>query len=146
MGAGVGPDSFVKYPAQAKEEKPEIQPFARALTQYFSSSTWRAVLISTSSPAEELTDFMYRGLYRQEIIQLILIAEKSGKSFAELAKEREKGLRFEEMTGKLNIDFTEIMEKSLEIRKTVDDKILPGIDVSSGTEKTGDSPAPEERP
>lgn len=122
---GIGPDTFAGGPKEEKETRPDIQPFARALTLYFNSLTWTQIGISTASPAKELTDFMYHGYYRQEIIQLILMSKESGKSFKEFARERKKEKRFEEIAGKAKIDFSDIVERSIEIRKIIDAKFLP---------------------
>ncbi len=132
LGAEVGPDSFMGSGQETKpEKKPAVHPYAGALALYFSSATWASIQVSTSAPEKDITVYLYAGYYRQEIIQLIILAEKTGRPLKELAKEREKGGSLSAMAKKAGLDFNEFFEKSLEIRNKIDTQFLPLVSVST---------------
>lgn len=121
FGAELTPDAFSKT-EEPRFEKPQIDPFAAALSQYFSSSTLVEVFESTE-PEKQVTQYTGQGFYRQEIITLMLISEKTKEPFKKLAKERDKGKSFEDFAKKYSIDLYELFEKSVDIKKEIEKKL-----------------------
>jgi hypothetical protein len=118
FGAELTPDAFSKK-EDINLEKPHIEPFALGLSNYFSSSTLCEVFESTE-PEKQVTGYMGQGFYKQEIIKLILISEKSKVPFKKLAKERDKGKTFEDFAKKHSIDLYELLEKSTSIKEKIE--------------------------
>lgn len=131
FGAELTPDVFSKT-EEPRFEKPRIEPFAMALSQYFSSSTLYEVFESTE-PEKQVTGYMRHGFYKQEIIKLILISEKTKVSFKKLSKERDKGKTFEDFAKRYSIDLYELFEKSLNIKKDIETKLPPPVTPVSET-------------
>lgn len=85
LGMEAGPDAFFKS-EEAGFEIPTDDAFAWALSAQISSATLYSVFESTAGE-REILKYLRSGLYRQELITLILISGKTTVPFSKLAAE-----------------------------------------------------------
>ncbi len=123
---------------KVKEKKP-ADPFVQALSKKF------------ALPEELLTEHILQGLGRVELIRLILISKKSGKSLEELAKEREKGTKLAKIAQSAGVEpkavrreadsvFKEIEKEAAQIRTQVTPSTaaVAGVDNTISRPDTGE--------
>jgi len=85
LGAELGPDAFIRGDEAALDTLSE-EAFAWALSVEVSSAALYTVFESTA-PEEEITKYLRRGIYRQELAALLLLSEEKGVPFRKLAEE-----------------------------------------------------------
>ena len=116
VGTAVGPD-FFGYDRPSKNRRPESGPMALAVGLSFSTATWAAVGVSVSSVTAELSRIQAKGVYRQELIVMTLIAERSGRTLHELVEARAKGKSLRTLAEEAAVPFEDVYEKSLEVSR-----------------------------
>lgn len=141
LGASVGPETFLPGAKVRREPRPEVLPMPQALVLAFGPQALASVGLSTA-PARDLTHLAYRGFYKLELIQLILMSRGSAKPFKEIVKTREEGKSLEAMAGSLKLDYAGLYEEALGIDAEVERLILtlpaaatPGL--STGAVRVG---------
>lgn len=92
-------------------DKKSLDPFLRVLVQRFSSDE------------KLLNEAVSKGFGRRELVRLILMAKKSGKSLEELMKEREKGTRLKKIAESLKLDHSSIRQEALAISKEIENDL-----------------------
>ena len=128
VATAVGPDTFLSGGKGKAEVRVVVSPLALAAGLAFDSASWAEIQISTSStPARELTGLQQKGYYKLELYQVILLAMQAKKPLAEIAKDREKGLRLREISKNLGQDYDELYSRSLALDKRVTEEFLPKI-------------------
>lgn len=127
VGAAVGPDVFGVGSGEAKKEGPaSLLPLAMATSLAFDATTWAQIKLS-SAPAQALTAMFYKGYYKLELIQLILLAKRSGGTLSDLVLEREKGAKLRDMAKRLGLDYDGLYDRALNLDREVEERLLPSI-------------------
>lgn len=119
FGVGVGGDVF-DGEKKKKPFKAAIDPFAQVTALAFDATTWMTVQISTEGAAKDLTRLLHQGIYRQELLELVLMASKAQKPLKDLVKKREKGKKLEKMAEELKLDYDGLYEQALRFRAKID--------------------------
>lgn len=108
----------------AKSKPPPVTPLALSVSLAFSSGTWARVGVSTESAPAELAGLIKRGLYRIELLQLVLLAEASGKPLSELAAERANGKKTLRELSKANgVEYETLYESALGKAREVERRV-----------------------
>ena len=122
LGAAAAPQGGKK---DAKERKRAATPMALAISLSFPAGVWEKVGVSTASAPVDLTGHLRRGLYRLELLQLVLLAERSGAALGELVTARvgkeKKSLR--ELAEARGADFDALYEEALAKGREVDRRV-----------------------
>lgn len=98
-------------PVKTKEKR-TAEPFVQALSKKF------------ALPEELLAEHLAAGTGRVEIIRLILISKKSGKSLEELVKEREKGARLSKLAESAGLEPKKIRQEAESLFKEIEQESL----------------------
>lgn len=110
-GVSAGPDLFLG--GGGPPERSTGTPLALALSLCFDATTWTLIGVSTAAPAAELSALVERGYYKLELLLLIRLAERTGKTLAYLAARREKGEALRALAESLNADFDGLEDRAL---------------------------------
>ncbi|OGR79418.1 MAG: hypothetical protein A3I11_03355 [Elusimicrobia bacterium RIFCSPLOWO2_02_FULL_39_32] len=111
---GIAQEDLYSFPKIEEEntkkivEKKSLDPFIETLVKKFSSDE------------KLLSESVSKGFGRRELIRLILMAKKSGKSLEELIKEREKGTGLKKIAESLKLDHSTIRKEALAISKEIE--------------------------
>lgn len=110
---------------KAKEKKrSELTPMSLAITLVFDLKTWSAVGVSTSAPAGEISSMLGDGYYRLELLQLILMAERSGKHISLLTAERTKSKKsLRDMAQELGLEYDSLYDEAVSRSREVDRRV-----------------------
>lgn len=84
-----------------------------AVSLAFSSSTWIAVGVSTSAPHRDMAELMYKKYYRLEVVQMILMAERSGKNLEEIAKLHVKDKTLRSIATDLGLKYEKVLDDAV---------------------------------
>ncbi len=84
-----------------------------AVSLSFSSATWAAVGISTSAPHRDMAKMMHNRYYRLEVVQMILMAERSGKKLKEIARLHVKKKTLRDIAGDLDLKYETVLEDAI---------------------------------
>ena len=117
-GVEAGPDSFLKS-EEAKPGALSDGAFARALSAQISTATLYSVFESTSG-AKEILKHLRSGLYRQELITLILISRKTGVPFSKLEPELDKEGSLRSLAKKHRADLPALFSEAGNIKAAAD--------------------------
>lgn len=103
------------YSLESKKEAkgPASTPLALALSLAFDATTWARVGVSTSAPSVEMARLLREGFYRLEVLQLVQMADGSGRELTQLTSRREKGEALAKIAADLSMDMDRIYEESL---------------------------------
>lgn len=115
VGTEVTPAAFSRSKKE-KLERPLIHPFAQALAEHWQQATWIQMGLSSSSIREDLTQLFYRGFYRLELIQLVLMAKETSQKLENLLQERRRRARLSEIAEKNHLQYPAIYENALQIK------------------------------
>lgn len=139
-GPALGADpASIKMPEKPKEDRPPAPtPFSLAISLAFSSATCSAVGISTSTPHEDIARLLETKRYRLELIQLVLMAERSGKTAAYLDSRHKKDVTLRMLAEELKLDFDAIYDEALEIRRKAAAKAQEYARVRAGPAPSGE--------
>jgi len=114
-GAGVGPDFMSERSSDSVAvARAASTPLALALSLSYDSTTWAQVGVSTAAPAAELARFVVRGFYKLELIEMILIAKRSGKTLSYLSTRRDKGETLRKIAESFSLDFDGLYDQSVQ--------------------------------
>ena len=114
-GTGVGPDFMNERSSEsAAVERATLTPLALALSLSYDSTTWAQVGVSTSAPAADISRFVARGFYKVELIEMIRVAERAGKTLSYLSSRREKGETLRKIAESLSLDFDALYDQSVQ--------------------------------
>lgn len=120
----VAPDpTFLERPRKTLT-KPT--PLALSIALSFDAETWRAVEVSTAGavvPAAELARHMNAGLYRLELLQLVLMAREGGASLETLVKRRAKGEALRDIAKSLSVEYDRLYDRALEKAEAVERRL-----------------------
>ena len=123
-GAGIGPDfAGERSTESASVERATSTPLALALSLSYDSSTWARIGVSTSAPAADLGRFIARGFYKLELIEMIHIAEGSGKTLSYLSTRREKGEALRRIAESLSLDFDALYDQAVQEERLVSSRL-----------------------
>ncbi|MBI4656082.1 MAG: hypothetical protein HY746_04945 [Elusimicrobia bacterium] len=117
-------------PPENLPDRPDIDPFAEAVSVYFSASELYNIFESTR-PERILTNLLRNGFYRQEILMMIEISSAAGKSFADMAEARQRGMSFEKMAKSYKLDLMEIFQNSAKTKKDMEAVFPYDVDFST---------------
>ena len=120
VGVQVDPGNFSGSKEGKAKEKPKVLPFVEALLQTMSPEELISLSVSTSSVKEDWSRLMLRGVYKQEMLQLILLAQKAKKPLKDVLKQRAKKQELSKMAGGFGLSYDAIYEESLGWRKKID--------------------------
>lgn len=126
IGAAAGPESLPFGESKPKGASLFVEPLALAASLAFDATAWTRIGVSTS-PARDLTRLLGKGFYRLELLQVLLMAHKSGTALQALAAEREKGERLRDMAGRLRLDYDALYDESLAFKRDVEGRLLPAV-------------------
>lgn len=113
VGAAVGPDMLAGR-SGSEAARSTATPLALALSLTIGSAAWTAVGLSTSgTQAAELDRFVGRGYYRLELVQLALLAERSGKTLTYLDERWTKGESLRAIAQSLAVDYDALYDEAL---------------------------------
>lgn len=101
-----------------KIEKDE-NSFESRVTVYFGTSTLCEIMESTS-PVNDLIEYRVKGIYRTELVYLILLSIEKKEKFKNLMSERLKGKSLEDISKKRNYDFLLNFERAFKISKSLE--------------------------
>jgi len=135
LGAEVGPDAFLRADT-AKIDTAGEDAFAWALSSEVSSSTLYAVFESTA-PEGEIFSYLRSGIYRQELVALLLLSEKTSVPFKKLAEELPKAGGFRGLAKKHKADAMKIFEAAGGLKAAADLRLPLFLSVSTSTAATG---------
>ncbi|MEK7743368.1 MAG: hypothetical protein AAB578_03185 [Elusimicrobiota bacterium] len=123
VGAAVGPD-MLGGRSGSETARSTATPLALALSLAIGSATWTAVGLSTSgTQASEIDRFVGRGYYRLEMIQTVLLAERSRTTLGLLDERREKGESLRDIAQSLSVDFDALYEEALRLEREVEARV-----------------------
>jgi hypothetical protein len=112
--------------------KQSVAPFAAALYEAFSPADWLMIKISTASPKEEITKQLQNGVYRQELVMLVLAAKKSGQPLKKLLDKREGGDTLRSIAEGLKLDYAALFDEASDLKDKLDARAA-AIEVESTT-------------
>lgn len=135
LGAEVGPDAFLRSDT-AKIDTAGEDAFAWALSSEVSSSTLYAVFGSTS-PEGEIFSYLRGGIYRQELVALLLLSGKTSVPFKKLAEELPKAGGFRGLAKKHKADAMEIFEAAGGLKAAADLRLPLFLSVSTAAAAPG---------
>jgi len=118
LGAEAGPDSFLRS-EDAKLDSLSDDSFAWALSAQISSSTLYSVFESTSGE-KEILRYLRSGFYRQELITLILISQKTSAPFFKLAAELDKEGSLRLLAKKRGVDLPALFSEAAALKAEAD--------------------------
>ena len=123
--------------AKPKKEEPKpVEPFVQALAK------------KMDLPEKVLTEATEKGFGRMELIRLILMAKKSGKSLTDLIQEREKGTRLAKIAESAKADNRAVKKEAGEILKDLEkdaEKIKYEMSKSTAAAVAGVEPSKTEK-
>ncbi|MEK7746596.1 MAG: hypothetical protein AAB576_08020, partial [Elusimicrobiota bacterium] len=73
--------------------------------------------------ASEIDRFVGRGYYRLEMIQTVLLAERSRTTLGLLDERREKGESLRDIAQSLSVDFDALYEEALRLEREVEARV-----------------------
>ncbi|MFA6093370.1 MAG: hypothetical protein WCU88_05990 [Elusimicrobiota bacterium] len=111
FGAAVGPGMFGGKDGGV--QKSTAVPLGLAFSLCIDTGTWLRVGVSTRAPAGEMDNWAARGAYRLELILLVRLADKTGKTLDFLASRRAKGESLRGMARSLSLDYDALYEAAL---------------------------------
>ncbi len=114
-GLAAAQDKMLHMLDKPDEENEEVMQTktSLAISLSFSSSTWAAVGISTSAPHLDMAQLLRKKYYRLEVVQMILMAERSGKKLRELAKLHVKDKTLRSIAGDLGLEYDTVLEDAI---------------------------------
>jgi len=121
LGAEVGPDAFLKND-EVRLDTFSDEAFAWALSAQISSSTLYSVFDSTEGE-KEIFKYLRSGIYRQELITLILISEKTAVPFSKLVPELAKEGSLRSVAKKYGGDLPMLFSEAGEIKAVADSEM-----------------------
>ncbi|MEE8425185.1 MAG: hypothetical protein V3S11_05125 [Elusimicrobiota bacterium] len=110
--------------AREKKKRGRLTPMALAITLVFDSSTWSAIGVSTAAPVGEIASLLGAGYYRLELLQLILMADRSGKHISLLTADRvkeKKSLR--DIAKELGLEYDSLYDEAVARSREVDRRV-----------------------
>ena len=131
LGAEVGPDAFSRV-EDAKLDTAGEEAFAWALSVEVSSSTLYTVFGSTS-PEQEIPKYLRQGIYRQELVAMLLLSEKTLVPFKKLAAELPKAGGFGGLAKKYNSDAMALFDEGGRLKEAADLRLPLFLVLSSPT-------------
>ena len=131
MGAEVGPDAFLKKD-ESRLDILSDDAFAWALSVQVSSAALYTVFES-SACEKEILKHLRSGLYRQELVTLILISEKTAVPFSKLTLELDKEGSLRSLAKKYGVDLIALFSEAGEIKAAADLEIPLFMETSSDT-------------
>jgi len=118
---GAGPEAF-----GLEEEKdrrpPPAAPLPLAVSLALDATAWARVGVSTAASAD-VAALMGRGYYRLEILQLALLAERSGKRLSELTQRRDKDESLRDIAKSLSVEFDEVYDRAQALARGVEARL-----------------------
>lgn len=120
----VAPDARFLERRRTPLSKPT--PLALSIALSFDEDTWRAVEVSTAGavvPAAELARLMNAGIYRLELVQMILMAREGGSSLEALVKRRAKGEPLRDIARGLSVDYDVLYDRALAKAEAVERRL-----------------------
>ncbi|MCX5785192.1 MAG: hypothetical protein NTX59_05850 [Elusimicrobia bacterium] len=118
LGAEVSPDAFLKKD-EASLDTFSDDAFAWALSAQVSPAILYSVFESTAGE-KEILKHLHAGLYRQELITLILISEKTAVPFSKLASELAKDGSLRQLAKKHGVDLTALFSEAGKMKAAAD--------------------------
>jgi len=118
LGAEVTPDAFFKN-EKLRSDTLSDDAFAWAVSAQISSAALYSVFESTAGETEILKHLRL-GLYRQELIILILISEKTAVPFSKLALELDKEGGLRQLARKYHMDLPVLFSEAEDIKASAD--------------------------
>jgi len=109
-GIGISPGDSTPNFRREKKIRP-IEPFIKVLAKQFHREV------------SELGALSARGYGRNELIKLLLMAQKSGKDLKDLVKLRDKNTRLSAMADMYHLDYPELLSEAESVRKDIDFKV-----------------------
>ncbi len=126
LGAGLGPDAFLRAPQSQQQAPPAVTPLGLALSLSFDATTWAAIEVS-SAPARVLSEMLRQGYYKLELLQMVLMARRGAGTFKQVQQERGKGRRLREIAESKQVDFDAVYEESLALDARLTARLLPSV-------------------
>lgn len=115
--------ALLKLHDKAGEENPAAAtPTSLALSLAFSSATWLSVGISTQAPHVDIAQLLHRKLYRLELIELILLAERSGKTVAYLDSRHKKKVTLRALAEEVKVDFNRLYDDAVSMLRSIESR------------------------
>ncbi len=109
---------------EKKKKRSELTPMSLAITLVFDLKTWSAIGVSTSAPAGEISSMLGDGYYRLELLQLILMAERSGKHISLLTAERTKSKKsLRDLAKELGLEYDSLYDEAVSRSREVDRRV-----------------------
>ena len=125
QGISLGPSPDLWSSSRDKKESLEPEPVAQALDLAFGATVWAQVRISTMGPVVDLTRLVRSGLYKLELIDLVLICAESGRPLQKAVEKRRKGAALAAIAKDYGLDYDRVHEAALAVEETVDREYLP---------------------
>ncbi len=155
MGLDLGSGFNNEDEREKKKPKPRpVAPFAEALFLTMSPLDWVAVGLSTSAPREELSRYVHQGLFRLELVELVLIGSRSKIPLKSLVGKREDGKPLAQLAKDNGLAYEPLYQDALDLRDRVERRLatLPvstetvSVPISTGTASVRASTAPAAAP
>jgi hypothetical protein len=100
-------------------------PVAQALDLAFGATVWASVHISTMGAVYDLSELSAQGFYERELIELVLIAAKSGQTLKTVCLKRLKGTHLSKIADDAHLSYAKIYDAAEAIQKAVDRDYRP---------------------
>lgn len=113
--------AFGQGPAPADIPAPNAQAIALA----FSSTFFHEVQVSTMGAVVDLSRLSYRGFYKLELIELLLLSSRAKKPFPALAERRAKGEALRALAVSHGVDYDRLYDAAVAVEEIVDRDYLP---------------------
>lgn len=139
FGAEVGPDAFARA---AEETNPDLlndEAFAWAFSTELSSATLYAVFPSTA-PEEEIGALLRRGVYRQELAAITLLAEERRLTAAKLAEDLRKEGGLAALARKHKADALALFRRAGDLKAAADARMPLFLPVTISTPAAASTP------
>lgn len=110
--------------AKSKKKRNKLTPMSLAITLVFDSNTWSKIGVSTSAPVGEIASLLGAGYYRLELLQLILMADRSGKHISLLTADRAKEKKsLRQMAKEFGLEYDSLYDEAVSLSRKVDRRV-----------------------
>jgi hypothetical protein len=103
-----------------KEKKPRLpDPYVKAIAAHFDQKI------------EDIHGLFLRGYGRNELIKMLIISQRSGATFKDLVKQRDKGKRLSQLAEKYKLDYYAVLDEATTVRAEIDKVAFAAAPVST---------------
>lgn len=120
--AGLGADPSLLGHAAKEGTRNPVTRLGLAVSLAFDATTWTSIGVS-SPPARAATDFIRRGHYRLELLQLVLMARDSDGRLLDLTRKRSEGASLRSLAEAAKLSYDSVYTESERLAALVDRRL-----------------------